>query len=75
MNINTNSDVLNVYRDGFETYVLSSNSNLGYIGLEVFEGKYKVGAMFLEAHQVKEVLGKDDLATFNIIKRLREHIN
>ena len=32
------SDVLDVYRDGKETYVLSHNEGLGYFGLEVFEG-------------------------------------
>jgi hypothetical protein len=31
-------DDIDVYRDGSETYILSSNRSLGYIGLEVFEG-------------------------------------
>ncbi len=68
------SDVLNVYREGLETYVLSSNPRLGYIGLEVFEGPDKIGSFFIEGHQIEEVLGRDDLAPFNAIKRLREHI-
>ncbi len=67
-------DDLDVYREGTETYVLSSNSSLGYVGLEILEGPDKSGAIFLEGHQVKEVLGRDDLAPFNAIKRLREHI-
>lgn len=67
-------DDLDIYREGTETYVLSSNSKLGYIGLEIFEGADKAGAIFLEEHQVKEVLGREDLAPFNTIKRLREHI-
>lgn len=28
----------------------------------------------VEAHQVRETLGRKDLAPFNAIKRLREHI-
>ena len=50
-------DVLHVYREGTETYVLSTNSRLGYIGLEILEGPDKTGAIFLEAHQEKEALG------------------
>ena len=68
------SDVLDVYRDGTETYVLSHNESLGYFGLEVFEGSQKTGDMFVESHQVKDILGRDDLASFNAIKRMREYI-
>jgi len=68
------SDVLDIYREGLETYVLSTNSRLGYIGLEIFEGAEKTGDIFFENHQVKEVLGREDLAPFNAIKQLREHI-
>jgi hypothetical protein len=68
------SDALDIYREGPETYVLSTNSMLGYIGLEVFEGAEKTGSIFLEEHQVKEVLGREELAPFNAIKRLRENI-
>ena len=53
---------------------LTTNSRLGYIGLEVFEGADKTAEIFLEEHQVKELIGRDDLASFNAIKRLREHI-
>jgi len=67
-------DILDVYREGPTTYVLSTNSRLGYIGLEILQGAEKTGAIFLEEHQAKEVLGRDDLAPFNIIKRLMEHI-
>ena len=67
-------DVLNVYREGIETYILSTKSMLGYVGLEVLEGPDKTGEFFVEDHQVKEVLGRDNLAPFNVIKRLREHI-
>jgi len=68
------SDDINVYRDDLDTFILSRNSRLGYIGLEVFEGAYKTGEIFLESHQVKEVLGRDDLAPVNAIERLLERI-
>ena len=32
------SDVIHVYREGNETFVLSVNEPLGYAGLEVFDG-------------------------------------
>jgi hypothetical protein len=67
-------DDIDVYREGRETYILSSNPKLGYIGLEVFEGPEKQGEIFLQEEQVKDVLGRDDLAPFNAIRRLREHI-
>ncbi len=67
-------DNLDVYREGTETYVLSRNPQLGYVGLEVFEGALKLGDIFLQGHQVKEVLGRDNRAPFNVIKRLRAHI-
>ena len=66
-------DNLEVYREGSETYILTTNPKLGYIGLEVFEGPDKTGEIFVEEHQVKEVIGSDDLAPFYAIKRLREH--
>ena len=67
-------DVLDVYREGKETFVLSTNPRLGYMGLEVFEGADKAGDIFLERHHVKEVLGRDDLALFTIIKRLKNYV-
>lgn len=67
-------DDVDVYREGPETYILTTNPRLGYIGLEVFEGPDKTGEMFIQGEQVKEVLGRDDLAPFNAIKRLREYI-
>ena len=68
------SDDLDVYRSGSETYILSSNPKLGYMGLEVFDGPDKTGEMFVESEQVEEVLGRNDLAPFNAIKRLREYL-
>lgn len=68
------SDDICVYRENGITFVLSQNTGLGYIGLEVFEGADKTGEIFLEEHQVIETLGREDLAPFNAIKRLREHV-
>ena len=67
-------DDLDVYREGSETYILTTNPRLGYIGLEVFEGPDRTGEIFVEEHQLIETLGLQDLAPFNAIKRLRKHI-
>ena len=68
------SDDIDVYREGMETYVLSSNPSLDYVGLEIFEGPEKQGSVFFQGDQVKEVLGRGNLAPFNAIKRMIEHI-
>lgn len=68
------SDVIDVYREGRETYVMSHHIGLGYFGLEVFRGKDKIGELFIEAYQVTEIIGRDDLAPFNTIKRMLEYI-
>jgi hypothetical protein len=67
-------DDIDVYRDGSETYILSRNTSLEYFGLEVFEGPDKTGEIFVQEGQAIEVLGRDDLAPFNAIKRLREYV-
>ena len=67
-------DVLHVYRKAGQTFVLSLNRSLGYVGLEVFDGAHRVGDVFLQGGQVTEVLGRDDLAPFTIIRRLVELI-
>ena len=64
-------NVIYVYRDGLETFILSRNPRLEYVGLEIFESADKMGDIFLQGHQLKEVLGKRDLAAVTIIKRLR----
>jgi len=69
------SDDIHVYRESGETYVLTHNSNLGYVGLEVFDSADVVGDIFLEAHQVTEIFGRDDLAPFTMIHRLRPYMN
>jgi len=70
------SDVLDVYREAKATYILSTNSRFGYVGLEEFEGGEKISSIFFQGHQVKETLGSEaeDFAPFTIIKRLRRFI-
>ena len=67
-------DDIDVYREGSETFVLSRNPRLDYVGLEVFEGAEKQGSIFLQGDQVKEVLGTEIISPFNAIKRMLEHI-
>ena len=67
-------DDIDVYREGKETFVLSRNHRLDYVGLEVFEGAEKQGSIFLQGDQVKETLGTGKLSPFNAVKRLVEHI-
>ena len=68
------SDELHVFREDGVTYVLARNNVLPYVGLEAFEGDDKVGDIFLQEHQVSEVLGRDDLAPITIIKRLQPYL-
>ncbi len=67
-------DDIDVYREGKETFVLSRNPRLDYVGLEIFEGPEKQGSIFLQGDQVKETLGTEKLSPFNAVKRLVEHI-
>ena len=68
-------DDIYVYREHQETFILTQNPCLGYAGLEVFEGGTKSADIFLEAHQVIEVLGRDDLAPFTMIRRLCNYLD
>ena len=68
------SDEIHVYREETITYILSHNEGLGYFGLEAYEGAKKTGDIFVESHQVKDILGNEALAPFNAIKRMREYI-
>jgi len=63
-------DDIYVYRERRQTFILTQNPRLGYVGLEVFEGDVKIGECFLQSHQVIEVLGRDDLAPITIVRRL-----
>ena len=66
-------DDIDVYREDDETYVVTRNEYLGYVGLEVFKGQKKAVDLFLEYHDAKEVLGKLDLAPITIAKRLMQY--
>ena len=68
-------DDIHVYRANGTTFVLTTNSYLGYVGLEVFNGCEQAGDLFLEYHNLIEVLGRCDLAPFTMIRRLREYVN
>ena len=68
-------DIIHVYREASLTCVLSLNGRLGYVGLEVFDGRNKAGDIFLQEGQVVDVLGREDLAPSTIIRRLLNHID
>ena len=68
------SDDIHVYREDGETFVLSQNPRLGYVGMEVFHDGEQIRDVFLEAHQITEVLGRDDLAPFTMIRRLNAYV-
>jgi hypothetical protein len=68
------SDELDVYREDGVTYVLARNHALPYVGLEAFEGDEKVVDLFLQEGQVIEVLGRSNLASVTIIKRLQPYL-
>ena len=65
-----NSDKIDVYREKDETFVLSRNPQLGYVGMEVFTGNERMADIFLQPHEVTEVVGRDDLQPHTIIRRL-----
>ena len=67
-------DDIHVYREAGRTFVLSVNNRLGYIGMEAFEGSQPAGDIFLQGDQVIEILGRNNLAPFTIIRRLMEFI-
>jgi len=67
-------DDIYVYREKKETFVLSKNDRLGYMGIEVFEGEYNNGDIFIQSpEQVAEIVGKAT-APHVIIKRLVEYL-
>ena len=67
-------DEIHVYREHWDTFVLTQNFRLGYVGLEVFNGNDSIGDIFLQGDDVTEILGKDDLAPFTIIRRLKDYV-
>ncbi len=70
------SDDISVYRQEDDTYVLSTNFRLGYVGLEVFN-KDSEESIFLEEYQANEVFGRDDwneMMPQEIIRTLIEYL-
>lgn len=68
------SDEIHVFREGITTFVLSRNYGLGYFGLEAFNGREKIGEIFIENHQVTETIERDDLDPINVVKRLADYL-
>lgn len=68
-------DDIYVYREHGITFILVHNQYLGYVGLEMFCGKERVGDIFLEYHQIIETLGRCDFAPYTMISRLKEYIS
>ena len=67
-------DDVEVYSEGAEIFIFYANEMLGYVGLEIFVGSEKQGEIFLEEYELKDVLGRRNLAPFNVIKHLRNYI-
>ena len=68
-------DDIHVYREHGITFILTNNSYLGYVGFEVFNGSEQADDLFLEYHNLIEVLGRCDLAPFTMVRRLREYVD
>jgi len=64
------ADDIHIYREAGLTCVLSINNSLGYIGMEVFDGSQPAGDIFLQGDQVFEILKRNGLSPFTIIRRL-----
>jgi hypothetical protein len=70
-------DEIDVYRQGDETYVLTKNRGLDYVGLEIFRGDESAGDIFLQVdYEITDTLGPRglDLSDPTIIRRLSEYI-
>ena len=68
------ADDIHVYREDRLTCVLSINNQLGYVGMEVFDGSVPAGDIFLQGDQVFEILKRNGLSPFTIIRRLMMYI-
>ena len=67
-------DDIIVYQDKGEIYVLSQNSRLDYVGLEVFEGPDRIANLFISGDGIITVLGRHHLSNKTKIQRLSEYI-
>ena len=69
------SDEIDVYREDQETFVLTRNSGLGYVGLEIFNGPAPVGEMFIQNDLgIEEIVGNINFAPYTVIKRMAQYI-
>lgn len=66
------SDDIHVFRETGVTFIVGTNSWLGYINLEIYEGDDKLGEIFLEYHHLMETLGRVDLEPITLARRLKE---
>ena len=67
-------DDIHVCREGMETFVLTTNQSLPYVGLEVFTKDGQAGDLFFQGDQVLEAGINLDLMPYNIIKELLQYI-
>jgi hypothetical protein len=63
-------DIVHVYHEDGQIFVLSQHPSFPYVGLQIFEGDQEIGDVFLQDGQIKEAIGREDLAPFNTIKRM-----
>ena len=71
------SDDVEGFRSGEETYILSMNRGLNYVGLQVFQGSDEIGDMFVDRdYDIEEMFGPRglDTADYNIAKILANYI-
>ena len=70
------NDSVYVLREGEETYIVTINTRLDYVGLEIFDGDNSHGDMFCQGEQCNETVGYnwDTLTPITIAKRLSAYI-
>jgi predicted regulator of Ras-like GTPase activity (Roadblock/LC7/MglB family) len=69
------SDRITIYREGNTLYVLSTNYNLGYIGLEIFEKGEIAGELFIDNPEEQLLIKNwESKSEVYLIKLLNEYI-
>jgi hypothetical protein len=66
------SDEISVFQDKGTTLVLSYNPQLGYAGLEAFQGDRKTNEVFLIGSEMLAAFGEDDLEPVKMVSILQE---
>jgi len=67
------SDDVNLFHEGKTLYALTTNSRLGYVGVQAFEDGKQIGDVFVQVdHEIESMLGPKglDLSPVTILKRL-----